>query len=138
MNETEQSNFEGWAIVELMGHQREIGHVTTEAYGQAVMFRVDTPELPEREFVLERPEYIKGVWFGSGSKVKRSSSPARSRLVAPSALYAINPCTESAAREALEHATARPLIVIEGIEPTKEIASATYFDESEHEDEIPI
>lgn len=36
--ETEQAKFEGWAIVEMMGHRREIGHVTTEAYGVAVLF----------------------------------------------------------------------------------------------------
>lgn len=124
MNEViEQSKFEGWAIVELMGHQREIGHVTTEAYGQAVMFRVDTPELPEREYELERPEYVAGVWWGAGSKVKRVASPARSRLVSPAALYSINPCTEAAAREALERSTPRPLIVIDGVGPPAELAS---------------
>ena len=120
MSEAKQSAFEGWAIVELMGHQKEIGYVTTEAYGQAVMFRVDTPELPEREFVLTSPEYtgdgngsFRAHWAPAGSKVKRASSPARSRLVAPGSLYAINPCTEEAARTALERMVQRPLILIE-------------------------
>lgn len=115
--ETQQANFEGWAIVEMLGHQREIGYVTTQAFGQAVLFRVDTPELQEREFILPRPEYVTvdggRQWCVAGSKVKRSGSPARSRLVSPSALYALNPCTEEAAREALEHASPRPLILIE-------------------------
>src|SRR6185503_17566110 len=31
--EPSQANFEGWAIVEMMGHQREIGFVTTQAFG---------------------------------------------------------------------------------------------------------
>lgn len=113
MNEAQQANFSGWAIVEMMGHQREIGFVTTEAFGQAVLFRIDTPELPEREFELTAPEYISGVWCGTGSKVKREASPARSRLVAPGSLYALNPCTEEAARTALERSVHRPLIAIE-------------------------
>jgi hypothetical protein len=118
MNEAKQSAFEGWALVELMGHQKEIGYVTTEAYGQAVLFRVDTPELPEREFSLTQPEYTYlsdhvREWTPAGSKVKRPGTPARSRLIAPSALYAINPCTEEAARTAIERNQPRPLILIE-------------------------
>lgn len=118
MNETRQASFEGWAIVELMGHQREVGYVTTEAYGQAVLFRIDTPGLPEREFVLTHPEWTdvgesSRSWTPAGSKVKRAEVAARSRLVAPGSLYAINPCTEEAARTAIESNVSRPLILIE-------------------------
>ncbi len=111
--EGQQSTFTGYALLELMGHQREIGFVTTEYFGGAAMFRVDTPELPEREFTLTSPEYVGGEWMAAGTKVKRAASPARTRLVAPGALYALNPCTEEAALTALEKASARPLILIE-------------------------
>jgi len=115
--EPKQAAFEGWAIVEMMGHQREIGFVTTEAYGQAVMFRIDVPDLPEREFELTVPEYTQEgtlrQWTPAGSKVKRAAVPARSRLVAPGSLYAINPCTQEAALTALERTISRPLILIE-------------------------
>jgi hypothetical protein len=116
--EPQQANFEGWAVVEMMGHRREIGFVTTQAFGPAVLFRVDTPELPEREFTLTVPEYAEvepgtRQWCGAGTKVKRPAVPARSCLVAPGSLYAMNPCTEEAARQAIEHATARPLIALE-------------------------
>ena len=107
-----QANFEGWAIVELMGRQTEIGFVTTQAFGQAVMFRIDTPDLPEREFVLTTPDYVCDAWTPAGATVKRAASPARSRLVSPGSLYAINPCTEEAARAAIERMTHRPLILI--------------------------
>lgn len=113
MTEQEQSKFEGWAVVEMMGHRKEIGYVTTQAFGQAVLFRVDTPELPDREFELTAPEYVGGSWTPSGAKVKRSASPSRSCLVAPSSLYAINPCSEEAARSAIEAAVHRPLILVE-------------------------
>lgn len=38
---------------------------------------------------------------------------ARSCLVAPSSLYAMNPCTEQAARAAIERSFVRPLILVE-------------------------
>jgi hypothetical protein len=117
-NEVKQAAFEGWAIVEMMGHRKEIGFVTTQAFGQAVLFRVDVPELPEREYVLDSPEYARANgererWCPIGTKVKRSSSPSRSCLVAPSSLYAINPCSEEAAMLAIERSIHRPLIALE-------------------------
>ena len=138
MNEPKPGHFEGWAIVELMGHQQEIGFVTTEAYGQAVLFRVDTPELPEREFVLTQPEWD-GETLPAGSKVKRSGSPARTRLIAPGSLYAINPCTEEAAREALESRVHRKLILIE--KPAKAVpalAASRDYDPVDDYDDINV
>lgn len=108
-----QASFEGWAVVEMMGHRKEVGFVTTQAFGQAVMFRVDSPELPEREYILERPEYAGGRYCPAGSKVKREAVPASSCLVAPGSLYAINPCSEKAALIAIERSVTRPLIILE-------------------------
>lgn len=116
--DVKQASFEGWAVVEMMGHRKEIGFVTTQAFGQAVLFRVDTPELPEREYTLESPEYAShnGAgerWCPTGTKVKRSASPAKSVLIAPSSLYAINPCSEQAAMALIERNVRRPLIALE-------------------------
>jgi hypothetical protein len=111
--EQTQSKFEGWAVVELFGHQREVGFVTTEYYGAAAMFRIDTPELPEREYELERPEWTGSQYAPKGSKVKREGSRARSRLVGPGAVYALNPCSEKAALAAIEKLFDRPLILVE-------------------------
>ena len=136
MTEQQQANFEGWAIVEMMGHRKEIGFVTTQAFGQAVLFRVDTPELPEREFTLTSPEYAEvggGVrsWCPVGTKVKRAASPARSCLVAPSSLYAMNPCTEEAARAAIERSFVRPLILVE-MPPKTALPPVESIDEEEY------
>lgn len=118
--ETEQAKFEGWAIVEMMGHQQEIGYVTTEAYGLAVLFRIDIPEIPGHELILKRPEYgsmpgniEESRYLPVGTKVQRQGTPARSRLVSPAALYAINPCTQEAAITTLKAKSLRPLICIE-------------------------
>jgi hypothetical protein len=107
------SEFNGWAVVEMFGHTKEIGHVTTEAYGTAVLFRVDTPELVEREFTLEQPEYVDGKWTPAGAKVKRPASPAKTRLIGPGAVYAITSCTEETALKAIENFSRRPLILLE-------------------------
>jgi hypothetical protein len=115
--------FEGWAIVELFGHQREVGYVTTQVFGAAVLFRIDTPELPEREYVLQRPAYAHmepptensrtTKWCPEGSKVRRQAVPARTKLVGPSAIYAMTPCTEQTARMAIERSIEPPLILLE-------------------------
>lgn len=131
--ETEQAVFEGWAVVELMGHQSEIGFVKTQAFGQAVMFRIDTPELPEREYTLTVPEYIAHSWTPAGAVVKRAASPARSRLVSPGALYAINPCTEEAARTAIERSSSRPLILV-SVPPAKAIEPSLEFENNDEDD----
>lgn len=110
--EQQQAKFEGWALVEMMGHQREIGFVTTEYFGGAALFRVDTPAIPEREFELKRPQYVDGRWSGTGSKVKRVAIPAKSRLVSPGSLYAITPCTEEVALRAIEDMQDRGLILV--------------------------
>lgn len=111
--EIQQSNFEGWALVEMFGHQREVGYVTTQIFGQACLFRIDVPEIPEREYQLERPEWIGETLAKEGSKVKRPRVAGRSRLVGPGAIYSINPCTEDVARKSIEKMFAPPLRLIE-------------------------
>jgi hypothetical protein len=117
VSEPKVGSFEGWALVEIFGHQKEVGFVTTEAYGTAVLFRCDTPELPEREYTLESPEYAKDEsgtrWCPTGTKVRRQISPAKTRLIGPGAIYSITPCTEDVARRAIEEVIRRPLILLE-------------------------
>ncbi len=100
--ELPQSQFNGWARVEVMGHQTHIGYVRTEAYGAAVLFRVDTPDLPEREYELARPEWAGETYCPVGTKVKRAAEPGVSVLVGAGSIYRIVPCTEDAARKAIE------------------------------------
>jgi hypothetical protein len=80
---TEQTNFSSWAIVELFGHQREIGFVTARYFGTACLFQIDVPELPEREYTLEHDAIVDDKWAPAGSVVKKKAVQARSRLVGP-------------------------------------------------------
>jgi hypothetical protein len=78
---TEQTAFEGWAIVELMGHRRLAGYVTeTQIAGQGFI-RLDVPG-----YLYTDP---------TGAQAERDQV---TQFYAPAAVYAITPTTEELAR----------------------------------------
>lgn len=64
----------GWAVVELMGHQRALGHIEEVTVAGAGFLQITTP----------------------GPNV--DDEPRAVRIVSPSAIYAINPTTEERIR----------------------------------------
>jgi hypothetical protein len=76
---SESEKFEGWAIVELFGHQRIAGYVGEQQIAGSGFVRVDVPDV-----TLE------------GGQVK----PAYTRYFGPSSIYGISPCDEGIARRA--------------------------------------
>lgn len=113
MSEQQQAQFNGWAKVEVMGRQTHIGYVRTEAYGQAVMFRIDQPEFPARQYTLEEPQYVDGKWTLQGAKVERAATLGCSVMVGAGSIYRIIPCTEEAALRAIEREQRAELKLIE-------------------------
>jgi hypothetical protein len=109
----QNKTFESWAIVEMFGHGREIGYVTTQYFGSACLFQIDVPELPERERTLRRPEFVNHEWTPAGAKVKGEAVPARTRMIGPASIFALNPCSEEAARTALDEFVPRKYVVLE-------------------------
>ena len=75
--------FEMYAIVELFGHTRIAGTVTEQAIGGATFIRVDVPST--------------------------DTQPAFTRLLNPSAIYAINPVTQEVAFAMAESIQAKPI-----------------------------
>ncbi len=108
----DQNEFKGWARVEVMGHQSHIGYVTTEAYGQAVLFRIDQPAIPGGEETLKRPEWVGDVYAGIGSLVQRQPIESVSVLVGSGSIYRIVPCDEATAMAAIRAGQRRPLSVV--------------------------
>jgi hypothetical protein len=111
------TQFEGWAILEIFGHQKYAGYVKTEYYGTACMFRCDVPPLPERERVTRSGCYVKGGEFDreyapAGSTVKESATPGYSKLFGVGAIYSMTPCDEAAARRAVEELQPRALMLV--------------------------
>jgi hypothetical protein len=111
--EEQTSKFEGWAVIEMFGHSREVGYVTTEYFGSGALFRVEVPPLPEREVTLLRPEWIADEMAGAGSKIKRGAVEGRTRFIGPGAVYAMNPCSQDTAFTALEAMSRREVKVVE-------------------------
>lgn len=69
--------FIGWAIVELFGHKRLAGHVSSQVVAGGALVRIDVPETPAD---------------------LRPATAAYTKLVGVAALYAITPVEESVAR----------------------------------------
>ena len=109
MEETNQASFKGWAKVEVMGHQSHIGYVTTEAYGAAVLFRIDAPVLEECDEELTTSGYVGDVYARAGSVIRRAKVEATSVLVGSGSIYRIIPCDEPTAMKAIRSTTRRPL-----------------------------
>jgi len=134
MSEQQQASFSGWARVEVMGHQTHIGFVRTEVYGAAVMFRIDQPEFPEREFTLTRPAYVEGRWTDAGAKVKRQPIKGCTVLVGAGSIYRIIPCSEEAARLAIEEIERAELKLIEP-PPGRTLAAPFPVDQEDEEED---
>lgn len=96
---TDPTTFESWAIVEVMGHARFAGYVTTQAVGGANFVRVDVPEVPADEYYGARPAFTK--------------------LLGPSSIYSITPCDEAVARHAAKEFRARPITSVSMPEPPR-------------------
>lgn len=112
MSETDQAEFKGWARVEVMGHQSHTGYVTTEAYGAAVLFRIDQPEIPEAEELLSEDQWIGNATLPAGTVVQRGRIEAVSVLVGAGSIYRIIPCTKEVAEKAIRENQRRPLIAV--------------------------
>lgn len=79
----ETEKLELFAIVELFGHQRIAGKITEHNFGPSVFIRIDVPETPEQ--------------------------PKFTRLVNPSAVYAINPVTEEVMLDMAKRIQQKPI-----------------------------
>ena len=94
--ENKQAEFKGWALIEIMGHQKVAGFVETCAFGGTVMFRITNPAMPEVEQTLTDHMYINYKTIPAGSII-RVSREARETYVGVGSVYRMTPCTEEQA-----------------------------------------
>ena len=131
------ATFEGWAIVEVFGHQKYAGFVTSEAFGQAVLFRVDVPPLAERERVTKHYGYDdEGKSVPPGSTVKESAVQGYTKYFGPGAIYAMTPCTQEAAEKAVESIQPRKVSLV-SLAPDAAVAALPerFTDSTDEDDE---
>lgn len=105
-----QSTFEGWAIVEVFGHQTFAGYVTTQYFGAAAMFRIDVPKLEARERATTAPSYIGNDYMPAGTIVKEGAVEGYSKLFGLGAIYGVTPSTKEAVLATVERLQRRPLM----------------------------
>jgi hypothetical protein len=106
------ASFEGWAVVEVFGHQRYAGFVSTQTFGQAVLFRVDVPPLEERERETKHYEHHEGRVVPPGSTVKEAAVQGYTKFFGPGAIYAMTPCTQEVATKAVESLQVRSVSIV--------------------------
>jgi hypothetical protein len=80
-------SLKAWALVELFGHQRIVGHVTVDPAEFPGMIRVDVPDLLKNGAV-DRPGFT--------------------RYIGRAALYGVTPIDEATVRNMLPHVDGRP------------------------------
>lgn len=130
MEEVTQTKFDGWALVEIMGHRRAAGKVTTEYIGTAAFLRIVTPEVPPTRYTLGNDAWIDGRRVYAGSIVESKRERAEI-LVGSGSVYAITPTTED---KILEHAPVEHTVI--EMAERKMIDTAT--GNTEDDDESPF
>jgi hypothetical protein len=90
------AEFTGWAIVQIMGHQKVAGFVTTHAFGSVVMFRVHAPAVAPVDQVTDKDHYLNYKTIPAGSKL-RISRDEFDTYVGAGSIYRLDPCTEEKA-----------------------------------------
>ena len=106
---SEKKPFEGWCIVELMGHRRLAGHVSEQEIAGAAFVRLDVP----------------------GAKDQTGAT----QFYAPAAVYCITPTTEDIARRVATSSQPAPVQRWELAAPREEATDAEAFDDDGEEDE---
>lgn len=136
--------FEGWAKIELMGHNTLVGYVTTRYFGPAALFQIDVPGAAEREETLDRGSFIDDRWCPAGSVVKREAIPSASPMVGPTTIYRLTPCSEPVAMELLKNRVGRAYAIVSTPSggslpaPQDEIDGFDSDPLEEEDEEIPI
>lgn len=123
----DNAKFSGWAIVEIMGHSKEIGFVTTEYFGGPALFRIDQPSLPPRTVELTRAQWVNDKLCDVGTRLERGELPGKTTYVGPSAIFRLTPCSEETARRGVEELIPVPVKILHLIE-RKQITVAAAYD----------
>lgn len=108
MESSEKTAFEGWVILELMGHRRIAGYLREEALGGASFLRIDVPGEDGTNVATQ---------FYSGS-----------------AVYCITPTTEAIARKVAKGSRPEPVTAWE-LRPERTLPARAEPDDEDDEDD---
>jgi hypothetical protein len=110
----QQPAFEGWAVLEQMGHNTYAGKISEFVLGGTSLIRIEVPEIPER---TEKYQTYEDTPAGCYTRVEKErvihGRQAFTKLIGPSSVFAITPCTEEVARAAAEKMRAEPITCVQ-------------------------
>lgn len=109
-NKESKPAFEGWAIVELFGHNQIAGYVTEVAAFGTSMMRVDVPTINDQ--------------------------PGYTKLFGGAAVYALTPTSEEIATEAARRLDIRPVANWVVPDPKPQLVAKTFEPDEKHPDDI--
>ncbi len=92
---------EMWAVIELFGHQKAAGKLSTQVLGAACLLRLDVPEITRKR---RQFDYTQNHW-----NEFEETTPAHTRFLGVGSIYAINPCAENVVRNILREISAGPI-----------------------------
>ena len=129
MSDEQKPAFDGWAVVEQMGHNQYAGKVSEFQLGGASLIRIEVPEIPERKRMRTTHDYRTGECINQEETVP--GRQAFTKFIGPASVFAITPCTEEVARKAAEGMRADPITCVAMPETRALIASAESEDDEE-------
>jgi len=103
--------YEGWAIVEIMGHQSFAGLVRPEVQYGVEMLRVDVPEIPQ-SIKTERRNRSPYGFRMEDCEVEYPAMAAYTKWFGGASIYCLTPCTEEVARRAVESMRKAPVSAV--------------------------
>jgi hypothetical protein len=95
-NDTAPAQFNGWATIEIMGHQQTSGYVQSVAFGSTVMFEVSVPALEPVEQVLDKAMRLNYELVPAGSRI-RISREASKQYIGAGSIYRMTAVDETTA-----------------------------------------
>lgn len=90
---------EGFHVVEILGHQRVAGYVTTKYFGAVALFHVTLDETEWRELTLPQDRYIDHEYLHAGSVIRMRGKKI-DQAVGAGSIYRISAATEEDVRAA--------------------------------------
>ncbi len=112
----EKPAFEGFAVVEQMGHNRYAGKISEFVLGGASLIRIEVPEIPERKVKRRRAwDPNTGEYYDKPQEVEETipGRQAFTKFIGPNSVFSITPCTEEVARAAAEQMRAEPITCVQ-------------------------
>lgn len=116
MNDDTTPAFEGYAILELMGHRRLAGYVSEVEIAGAAMLRLDIPEHPaavctcgstDPDSLAHEDHHHDCLLFAAEDA--RPVDVYATQFYSPHALYALTPTTEQIARQVAQRSRPTPI-----------------------------